>query len=224
MTIHLFCGFDEREAIGFHVFVSSVLKHATAPVSIHPLGARSMPVGSNAFTYSRFLVPWMMRFEGRAIFADACDMLMLGDVKALDELFDPGLAVQVVQHPTYSTKHRIKYVGTSMECPNLDYARKNWASLMLINCSHPYWHALTPETLERCAGLSLLQFGGLRRDKDPEIGALPDCWNRLVDEGQPVEGAKVLHWTAGIPCFERYAHSPGAELWRAQLDQMQRVD
>lgn len=222
MTIHLFCGFDDREAIGFHVFVSSVLEHATAPVSIHALGARGMPVGSNAFTYSRFLVPWLMRFEGHAIFTDACDMLMLGDVKELDDLFDAGQAVQVVQHPAYSTKHRIKYVGTSMECPNRDYARKNWASLMLVNCAHPYWRTLTPEALEARAGLSLLQFDGLRPDVD--LGALPDSWNRLVDEGQPADGAKVLHWTAGLPCFARYAQSPGADLWRAQLDRMQKVD
>lgn len=221
--IRLFCGYDQREAIGFHVFVSSVLEHATAPVSLSALGARGMPIGSNEFTYSRFLVPWLMGFKGHAIFADACDMLMLGDIKELDALFDPQFAVQVVQHPTYSTRHPIKYLGTSMQCPNLSYARKNWASLMLMNCAHPYWSVLTPATLAGSAGLSLLQLGGLRRDKDPEVGALPDCWNRLVDEGQPVEGAQLLHWTAGMPAFDRYRNAPGADQWHEQLERMREV-
>jgi hypothetical protein len=224
MTIQLFCGFDEREALGFHVFVASVLARATAPVAVHALNARGMPVGSNAFTFSRFLVPWLMGFSGHAVFADACDMLMLGDIKELDALFDPSCAVQVVRHPSYSTKHPIKYIGTSLECPNRDYARKNWASVMLINCAHSYWSPLTPDTLAGCAGLSLLQFGGLGREKDSEIGALPNEWNRLVDEGQAVEGAKLLHWTAGMPGFHGYHNAPGAEQWRAQLDRMLEVD
>lgn len=218
--IHLFCGYDDRESLGFHVFCASVLEHATVPVSLHALGARGMPVGSNAFTYSRFLVPWLMDFRGHAIYMDASDMLLLADIRELDALFDAGKAVQVVQHPTYCTRHRMKYVGTSMECPNRDYARKNWASVMLLNCEHPYWRSLNPETLAACSGLSLLQFGGL---KPAEIGALPGAWNRLVDEGQPVEDAKLMHWTAGMPGFAYYHHAPGAELWRAMRDRMLEV-
>ena len=219
--IHLFCGYDSREAIGFHVFVHSVLRRASAPVAIHALNESGMPVGSNAFTFSRFLVPWLMDFKGHAIFADASDMLMLGDVVELDAMFDPALAVQVVQHPTYATRHKIKYQGTSMQCPNRDYARKNWASLMLINCEHSYWHVLKPETLAAVSGLSLLQFGGL---KPAEVGALPSCWNRLVDEGQPVEDAKVLHWTAGIPAFPHYRDAPAAEQWRDARAEMLYLD
>ena len=33
-TIRLFCGFDQREAIGHAVFSESVIEHASAPVSI----------------------------------------------------------------------------------------------------------------------------------------------------------------------------------------------
>jgi hypothetical protein len=45
---------------------------------------------------------------------------------------------------------------------------------------------------------------------------LPDHWNRLVDEGQAVEGASVLHWTAGIPGFDYYRDAPGAAAWHRQ--------
>jgi hypothetical protein len=225
MTTQLFCGYDVREALGFHVFCASVIEHARDPVAIRALNSRCMPVGTNAFTFSRFLVPWLMDYRGHAIFADACDMLMLGDIGDLDALFDPRLAVQVVQHPSYETLHPVKYRGTAMECRNANYARKNWASLMLMNCEHPYWQAITPRTLAPHVGLPLLQLADLRAvGPEPTIGALPDCWNRLVDEGQATAGAQVLHWTAGMPGFTHYRHAPGAALWHAQLARMLEVD
>lgn len=209
----IFCGYEVAEAQGFHVFVQSVIARASAPVAIIPLAAMGLPTGSNSFTLSRFLIPHLCGFEGRAIFVDASDMLMVGDVAELDELFDPACAVQVVKHPDYQTRHPVKYRGTAMECANRDYPRKNWASVMLVNCAHPGWEGMTPERIAEAHPLELLQFQFL---PDDAIGALPPEWNRLVDEGHPVEGAKLLHWTAGIPGFIEYMHAPGASLWRAE--------
>jgi hypothetical protein len=213
-VIHLFCGYDPREAIGFHVFVASVLERASVPVAIHPLNARSLPQGSNTFTFSRFLVPHLMGFKGRAIFADACDMLMLRDVADLDALFDPSKAVQLVKHG-YRTRNPQKYIGTPMQCANRDYPRKNWASLMLVNCEHMAWKLMNPREVAEFAEVptSLLGFSWML---DKEIGDLPGEWNRLVDEGQPVNDAAVMHWTAGIPAFPYYAQAPGADAWHAQ--------
>lgn len=216
--IHLFCGYDKREAIGFHVFVASVLKHATQSVAIHPLCAEGLPEGSNCFTLSRFLVPYLMNYRGRAIFCDASDMLMMDDVAKLDALFDPRFAVQVVKHETYKTRHPLKYLGTSMECPNVNYERKNWASVMLVNCEYhvlrPLWG---PSRLAELPAQSFLKFEGLLPD---EVGRLPPRWNRLVDEGQPEEGAGLLHWTAGLPAFKAYENAPGAEHWHRQRLEM----
>lgn len=214
MTINLFCGYDERESVGFHVFVSSVLALTQAPVAIKRMDDRGLPVGSNNFTFSRFLVPYLMGFKGHAIFCDAADMLMLDDIAKLDALFDPQCAVQVVKH-SYRTRNPQKYVGTYMQCPNRDYPRKNWASLMLINCEHPAWSAMTPEYIASYAEAPTALLG-LNWVPDSCIGSLPDAWNRIVDEGQEVEGASLLHWTAGIPAFKHYAQAKGADLWHAQ--------
>ena len=207
--INLFCGYDRREAIGFHVFVHSVLEHASRPVSITPINAMGGPEHTNAFTYSRFLVPWLCGFKGHAIFADGADMLMQADIAELDALFDPRYAVQVVQHPDYETRHPRKYVGTSMEADNENFPRKNWCSVMLINCEHaavgrrgPRARRPRADGHRACSNSSAFT-----------IGPLPNEWNRLVDEGQPVEGAKILHWTAGIPGFDNYRDAPGAKLW-----------
>lgn len=211
--IHLFTGHDQREAIGWYVFVSSALRHTRRPVALHRLDACGLPQGSNAFTLSRFLVPWFMGYHGRAIFVDGADMLALDDLGALDDEFDQTKAVQVVKHD-YVTRNATKYIGTTMECPNPHYTRKNWASVMLFNCAHPFWRSFDPAALECANKLKTLQFAGLA---DADIGALPDRWNRIVDEGQPLEGAGLVHWTAGIPGLPHYAGQPGADLWRAEL-------
>lgn len=210
--IKLFCGYDEREAEGYAAFTRSVLRRASVPVEIHRLDDCGMPHGSNAFTLSRFLVPYLCNFEGWAIYCDASDMLVLADIGELADLYSPSYAVQVVKHD-YRTRNRIKYRGTDMACPNLDYPRKNWASVMLMNCAHPAWAGLFPHVVEAARMRDLLQLTFI---KDHDIGELPGVWNRLVDEGQPVEGGKLLHWTAGIPAFSLYQHAPGAELWRAE--------
>lgn len=206
--VRLFCGWDEREAIGYAVFCHSVIEHASIPVSFTPLASMGMPVGSNAFTLSRFLVPYLCGYQGMAIFMDASDMLITSDISELVGLFDEDCAVQVVKHPDYRTGHPIKYRGTEMECPNMDYPRKNWASVMMFNCAHPVWAGISPETLPDLDPLKLLQ---LRR-AEGNIGELPAEWNRLVDEGQPY--GKVLHWTAGLPAFPAYADAPFAGEWR----------
>lgn len=201
-----------------HVFTASVLEHASVPVSIAPIrdGAFHGVKGSNAFTYSRFAAPYLVGFSGRAVFMDGSDMLVTRDIKELDDLFDPRFAVQVVKHPKYSTQHRQKYMGTSMQCPNRDYERKNWASVMLINADHPAWGKLQGMLVT----VEMLQ---LRFIEDELIGELPAEWNRLVDEGQGTEGAAVLHWTAGIPAFPHYKNAPGAALWHAAREQMLEV-
>lgn len=206
----IFCGYDERESVGFHIFCNSVLSRSSVPVAFVPLGSNGMRQGTNQFTLSRFLAAYMMGYKGRAIFADAADMICLGDVAELwDKMQGITGAVGVVKHQ-YKTKHKIKYKGTDMQSPNIDYDRKNWASLMLINCDHPAWQAITPKSIDTWKMLDLLQFKFLA---DNEIESIPDEWNRLVDEDQPTDNAKIMHWTAGIPGFKYYKDAPGADLW-----------
>lgn len=214
--IQLFCGYDEREAVGFHVFVHSVIKRATTPVSIIPLAAMGLPQGSNSFTLSRFLIPYLMGYQGTAIFADASDMLMLGDIAELAGMYDERYAVQVVKHSDYISRHQRKYIGTPMECEQSNYPRKNWASLMLINCGHEMWRSVNPAFLAQSYAVNTLMLSHC----SDAIGELPDCWNRLIDEGHSLSDAKILHWTAGIPAFEHYRSSPGSDAWLSERNEM----
>lgn len=221
--VPVFCGFDEREAVGFHAFAASVIKHATVPVAIIPLSLSMLTMyrggqqdGSNAFTYSRFLIPYLMGWRGHAIFVDGADMVITSDIAELWNLRRYDQAVQVVKH-VYKTKHPRKYVGTQMESDNQDYPCKNWSSVMLINCAHYAWRDVTPEAVEKAPGhwLHRFQFITDRYPNDPQrfIGDLPIEWNWLVDEHGEHPDAKLLHWTAGIPAWGHYKNAPMAAEW-----------
>lgn len=217
-TIPLFAGYDPRESVGYHVFTQSVLENSTAPVAVTPLHLGNLRKvyqggqrdGTNAFIYSRFLIPYLMGYNGFAIFADGCDMLCRGDIAELWALRDPFKAVQVVKHD-YKTKHPRKYIGTSIEAKNADYPKKNQSSLMLINCSHYAWRNITPETVETAPGRYMHR---LEFVDDRFVGELPKVWNHLVSEYPPNPDAKIVHFTLGIPAFEHYKDCEFSDEWR----------
>lgn len=213
----IYLGFDPREEAGSHTFCSSVIHRSSRPVSFCHLHlphfksfySSGLRDGTNAFIYTRFLIPFLQGFKGWAIFADGADMVCLADIAELWALRDSSKAVQVVKH-SYQTRHPRKYVGTAMEAANDDYPRKNWSSLMLINCQHPKWLGMKPERVEEMTGAQLHRFSWL---DDELVGELPTEWNWLSQEYGPNPLAKIVHYTVGVPAFPAYSTTEMADEW-----------
>jgi len=216
--INLFVGFDPREACVYHTFCQSVIEHASVPVSFIPLhspmlgGFDGQQDGTNAFIFSRYLVPALQNYEGWAIFCDG-DMHVNRNIAHLWELRDETKAVQVVKHD-YTTNFRRKYVGTPLEADNVDYPRKNWSSVMLWNCAHPANAVMTSRMVAEAGGAFLHRFQWL---KDEEIGSLPPKWNWLVGEYPDTADACLYHQTLGSPGFKHYAKCDSAKEWHGYL-------
>jgi len=209
--INLYVGYDEREAIAYHVFCHSVIKNTSIPVKITPLVLSQLKEfnethqdRSNDFVYSRFLTPYLNEFDGWAIFADG-DMICQADLKELMGMADPNKALMVVKHD-YQTKASIKYLGNINE----NYPRKNWSSVILWNCSHPKHKILTPEFVSNQTGKFLHRFSWL---DDNDIGELPVEWNWLACEYEKNTDAKLIHYTLGTPCFKDFRDTDMAEIW-----------
>lgn len=212
--IPIFIGYDPREAIVFHVCSNSIIRHASQPVSIIPLALNlfkdyeeTHKDGSNAFIYSRFLVPYLSEFKGYAIYIDG-DMIVKDDIVKLWNQREIGYDVQVVKHD-YKTKMPIKYLGSRNE----DYPRKNWSSVIIWNCFTAANRILTPEYVMKSTGSHLHRFEWLNDDM---IGELPKEWNWLPDELGPNLQAKLLHYTLGAPCFKEFAKTEMADDWNAE--------
>lgn len=125
--IRVFIGFDPRQPLAFNVCASSVIRGSSKTVAVTPLTLRTMPIkrkGLTEFTYSRFCVPQLCNYEGRAIFMDA-DVVVEGDVAELNDAADPQAAVSVVKNAR----------------------RFEWPSVMVFN--NELCKQLTPELIER---------------------------------------------------------------------------
>src|SRR6185503_17813923 len=147
----------------------------------------SNPLQSTQFSFSRFLVPFLCGYEGWALFTD-CDMLVLDDIAKLWALRDERYAVQVVKH-VHVPKEDVKFLGAVQT----RYEKKNWSSVMLMNCAK--CTALTPDYVNNASGLELHQFKWLAGDH--LIGELPPRWNHLVGFDPPRPDAGLVHFTTG---------------------------
>jgi hypothetical protein len=123
--LRCFIGYDERQPLAFNVLQHSIARHSSKPVAITPLILSQLPIkrrGLTAFTYSRFAVPYLCNFKGKALFLDA-DMAVTGDIAELFAL-ETMDAVSVMQ----------------------DQPEFEWASAMLFNCGA--CRMLTPEFID----------------------------------------------------------------------------
>ena len=129
--INLYVGYDEREAIAYHVFCHSVIKNTSIPVKITPLVLGQLKEfnethqdRSNDFVYSRFLTPYLNEFNGWAIFADG-DMICQADLKELIAMADPPRAHMLLKHD-YDTIASITYLVNITD----NYPRKYLSTIL----------------------------------------------------------------------------------------------
>lgn len=223
--LRIFVGWDEREDIAYRVCKHSLERRAGRPVAVEPLVQDALrrrglyrrppdPLASTDFTYTRFLVPELVGFDGWALYCD-CDFLWLADVAALFALADPRFAVMCVHHD-----HRPPETTKMDGRTQTRYPRKNWSSLVLYNCGHPANRALTSAAVSDRPAAYLHRFQWL---DDDQIGAVPETWNWL--EGwcePPADGPpNVIHYTRGGPWFASWADVAFAALWSAERRHME---
>jgi len=219
----VFVGYDPREDIAYQVCKHSILTKQPA-ADVRPLvqkelrdaGWYTRPVdklASTEFTFTRFLVPELANFKGWAVFMD-CDMILTTDIKQLFDQADDRYAVMCVQHD-YTPKEGMKMDGQKQTV----YPRKNWSSVMLINCAHPSNAVLTQDTVNEIElnGAYFHRFSWL---KDEEIGELDHTWNYLVGVYDDLEKPNLIHYTEGGPWFENYRHCEFHQLWKDELQDM----
>jgi len=223
--LNIFIGYDTREDIAYQVCAHAILKN-TPNSNVQPLVLQDLKnkklywrdtdkLGSTEFTFSRFLIPYLVDYKGWALFCDS-DIIYQKDLNELFALTDDKYAVMCVQHD-YTPKEGLKMDGKKQTI----YPRKNWSSVVLWNCAHPSNRQIDlnivndPET----TGAYLHRFSWL---KDEEIGSIPVEWNWLVgwykepEDGKP----KGIHYTEGGPWFENYRNCEYHKIWKEYLFDM----
>ena len=203
----IFVGYDPSQQIAYDVLKYSLEKHASEPIEVIAIDAEKIPewnraqdpLQSTPFTYTRFLVPWLCKYEGTALFMDS-DMLALGDISELFHLPMDGLALRVRQHE-YNPSETVKMGGKVQT----QYPRKNWSSLMLMNNAE--LGAWTMEAVETQSGAWLHRFEPI---PDEKIGDISEEWNVLDHMTGPT---KLLHYTSGGPWLPGCEDADHADIW-----------
>jgi lipopolysaccharide biosynthesis glycosyltransferase len=236
----VFIGYDSREPVAYHVLAHSILRRASIPVSTIPVALSQLggiytrargPLESTEFSLTRFLVPYLSKYAGWAVFLD-CDMLCLTDIaEVLTEVeAQPGKSLYVAPH-NYTPRATTKFLGQ----PQTAYPRKNWSSFMVFNTAQ--CTQLTPDYVNTASGLDLHRFSWL---PDEQIGYLDLQWNWLVGEYSydPVSDTpwyaplgdgtmlykdppKILHYTLGGPWFPETHECDHAVEWFAEREHLE---
>jgi len=215
----VYIGYDPREHTAYEVLKFTIERIAVDNITIKPIERNIQELKgmytrehdvvdgqsidridgkpfSSEFSFTRFLVPAMMDYDGWALYMD-CDMYLRTDINELFEEYNNDY------YPLYCVKHKyepgdgIKMDGRKQQ----NYRRKNWSSFMLFNCSHPLNKRLTPKVINTMSGSWLHGFEWLP-DKDADIGTIHEEWNWLDNHSPEDMDAKNVHFTTGGPWFK----------------------
>ncbi|MBX3482529.1 hypothetical protein [Phenylobacterium sp.] len=225
----IYIGYDPREAAAYSVAVSSLSRHLSEFIPSHALvlddvqarglyrrpterrDGRLWDVISDApmsteHACARFLVKHLAK-GGWVLFMDG-DVLVRGDLAPLFDQFDPAMALYCVKH-----RYDPPAVGKMDGQVQTRYARKNWSSVMAINCDHPANRALSLDLINTAPGRDLHRLCWL---PDELIGELSPAYNHLVGHNDGALDPLVVHFTEGLPDMPGYEDCAFAEEWRAE--------
>lgn len=135
--VRVFVGADRSQALAIRVLEHSIKRHTALPVEIVPMV--DLPIRAprdvrnsqrTGFSFSRFAIPELAGFEGKAIYMDA-DMLVFKDIRSLWEIPFDGAKVVVQQE--------VKYQDLTTQKPGAPSSRRKQCAVMLLDCGRLDW-------------------------------------------------------------------------------------
>lgn len=215
--LEIVIGFDEREVPAFYACMNSILNHTQSLIRVTPLYLPALKAsglywredhGATAFSFSRFLSPYLVGYRGKVLFMD-CDMIVRADVQELFDALPLDKCVAVVKHD-FTPKAETKFGGLA---PQTIYAKKLWSAVMVLNCASSRVKALTPKAVNEMSGADLHQFAWTHESR---VVGLPEEWQWIPGHSPgKAEDAKLLHFTDDAPWWPNYPHkgSPEERIW-----------
>jgi hypothetical protein len=189
--MRVFCGLDESQIVAARVLEYSIRTHASRPVRFYPMLDVPTPMprdaknrGRTGFSFSRFHIPKLAGYRGRALYLDA-DMQVFDDLAELWE---------------------IPFDGAKVLCTRQDEAPQQWRdstwfkpgrqmSVMLLDCARLDWDI---ERIVRGLDEDRYTYEELMFDlcvaEPHEISdSIPPPWNHL--EHYELGKTKLVHYT-----------------------------
>jgi len=135
--IRVFVGADRSQALAVPVLEYSIKRHTTAKVEVIPMLDLPVPAPIDprngqrtGFSFSRFCIPKLTGYKGRAIYMDA-DMLVFSDIRELWDIPFDGAKIVIQKEVKFEEQSTAK-VGAPKK-------RKKQCAVMLLDCDRLDW-------------------------------------------------------------------------------------
>lgn len=220
-SVKLFIGHDTKQSSVCDACRLSVEDYSSIKIDVIHLSSvaskglfwRAQAEGTTDFAFTRFLTPYLKGFYGYAIFCDS-DFIWNCDPLEIMEHIDPIKAVSVVKHNIQRDQIKpFKMDGQKQSW----YPRKNWSSLMVFNCDHPFTKRLTPQVVSESPAGYLHEFQWC---DDRNIGSIPHTYNYLVGYYNDIKDPKAVHFTDGGPWHEGYENVEFADRFNTYKEKL----
>lgn len=191
-VIRVFVGTDRSQQLAVPVLEYSIKRHTTARVEVIPMLDLPVPAPQDprngqrtGFSFSRFCIPKLAGYKGKAIYMDA-DMLVFRDIRELWNLpFDDAKII---------IQQEVKFEDVTTQKIGAPKKRKKQCAVMLLDCDRLDW-----EIEKIVAGMDAghYDYEQLMYDlcilDDPEIKfGVPFEWNSL-EHWDPE--TRLIHYT-----------------------------
>ncbi len=190
--VRVFVGADRSQQLAVDVLAHSIRRHTRAEVEVIPMVDLPVPTPRDprnsqrtGFSFSRFCIPKLAGYRGRAIYMDA-DMQVFKDILGLWSLPFNGAKVLI--------QEEVRHLDRTLTKENAPAVRRKQCSVMLLDCSRLDW-----DVEQIVAGLDAghYTYEQLMADlcllKEEEIGYdVPFEWNSLEHYD---ENTCLIHYT-----------------------------
>lgn len=216
-VIKVYVGADRSQQLAIKVLEYSIQRHTMAPVEVIPMIDLPVPVPKDprngqrtGFSYSRFCIPKLAGYSGRAIYMDA-DMQVFKDIQELWELPFNGAKVLVQQE--------VKHLDITMVKGNAPKARIKQCAVMLLDCSRLDWDiSAIVNDMDRGRYTYEQLMYEMCILKEEEVGyAVPFEWNSLEYFD---ENTRLIHYTDMGTQPWVSTNNPNGHLWFAEVRRM----
>jgi hypothetical protein len=186
--LRIFIGADDDEVVAARVLEHSIRANTTWPVEVTYLNQLELPTprdpenrGGTKFSFTRFAIPSLCGFRGRAVYLDS-DMQVFGDIAELAEIPFDGKAVLCTDQQVIPSFSHGFHTGRQM-------------SVMVLDCERLPWDAgdIIRGLDEKKYTYLELMFDLCIVDPDLVADTLPEAWNHL-ERYVPGE-TRLLHYT-----------------------------
>lgn len=172
------------------VLIHSIYTRASKPVAIVPLVLSQLPIKRRGLTEFTF-----SRYLAPWLSNYDGECIFLdADMLCLGDIYELAEIGRSNQKALSVVKNKQRF-----EWPSLMY----FNSYQCRELTPEYIEEGKPHTLEWCS----------------DIGELPSEWNHIVGYDVPRKDAKLVHFTAGIPCFTETRHCEYSNEWQEEVKQ-----